>query len=140
MSQRDEDDDIEAGEREPLARGHDDSQPRCALGCAVCTLLVSDRSLYRPTRSIHAMTRDEIRKGIANRVLHSRTYIILYLAMAALSITTVVLSMRDGCPGVAFYILEIIINSAMIAEVAIRFLAFGRVSETGNVLLGVQFD
>jgi hypothetical protein len=72
------------------------------------------------------MTRDEIRKGIANRVLHSRTYIILYLVMTALSITTVVLSMREGCPGLAFYILEIIINSAMIVEVAIRFLAFGR--------------
>jgi hypothetical protein len=76
------------------------------------------------------MTRDEIRKGIANRAIHSRTYIILYLVMAALSITTVVLSIREGCPGLAFYILEVIINSAMIAEVAIRFLAFGRVSET----------
>ncbi|KAH9065776.1 hypothetical protein EDB87DRAFT_887233 [Lactarius vividus] len=72
------------------------------------------------------MTRDEIRRGIANRVIHSRTYIILYLVMTALSITTVVFSMREGCPGLAFYILEIIINSAMIAEVAIRFLAFGR--------------
>ena len=82
------------------------------------------------------MTRDEIRKGIANRALHSRTYIILYLVMAALSITTVVLSMREGCPGLAFYILEIIINSTMIAEVAIRFLAFGRVSETVKVLQG----
>ena len=81
-------------------------------------------------RSIHAMTRDEIRRGIANRAIHSRTYIILYLAMAALSITTVVLSIREGCPGIAFYILEVIINSAMIAEVVIRFLAFGRVSET----------
>lgn len=84
----------------------------------------------RPTRSIHAMTRDEIRRGIANRAIHSRTYIILYLVMAALSITTVVLSIREGCPGLAFYILEVIINSAMIAEVVIRFLAFGRVSET----------
>ncbi|TFY72775.1 hypothetical protein EVG20_g212 [Dentipellis fragilis] len=46
--------------------------------------------------------------------------------MAALSITTVVLSLKDGCPGAAFYVLEIIINTAMIAEVVIRFLAFGR--------------
>jgi len=82
----------------------------------------------RPARSIHAMTRDEIRKGIANRVIHSRTYIFLYLGMTALSISTVVLSIREGCPGLAFYILEVIINSAMIAEVTIRFLAFGRVS------------
>ncbi|KAI0296236.1 hypothetical protein BC826DRAFT_1091196 [Russula brevipes] len=110
MSQRGDDDDIEAGEREPLAGGHDDSESPHP----------------RPTRSIHAMTRDEIRKGIANRMIHSRTYIFLYLGMATLSITTVVLSVREGCPGLAFYILEVIINSAMIAEVAIRFLAFGR--------------
>jgi hypothetical protein len=48
--------------------------------------------------------------------------------MAALSITTVALSLADGCPGLAFYILEIIINSSMILEVVIRFVAFGRVS------------
>ncbi|KAH9968585.1 hypothetical protein BC827DRAFT_265443 [Russula dissimulans] len=112
MSQQDDDGDIniEAGEREPLAGGHDDSPPPHP----------------RPARSIHAMTRDEVRKGIANRVIHSRTYIFLYLGMTALSITTVVLSVRDGCPGLAFYVLEVIINSAMIAEVTIRFLAFGR--------------
>jgi len=110
MSRQDDDEDIEAGERQPLAGRHDDSPS----------------SHPRPTRSIHAMTRDEIRKGIANRVIHSRTYIVLYLGMTALSITTVVLSMREGCPGLAFYILEVIINSTMIAEVTIRFLAFGR--------------
>ncbi|KAI0275037.1 hypothetical protein BC834DRAFT_965478 [Gloeopeniophorella convolvens] len=110
MSRRNDDDDLEGGEREPLAGGYNDPQP----------------PQPRPTRSIHAMTREEIRKGIANRFVHSRTYILLYLVMTALSITTVVLSMRDGCPGLAFFILEIVINSAMIAEVAIRFLAHGR--------------
>lgn len=79
------------------------------------------------TRSIYALTRQEITKGVANRFVHSRTYIILYLAMAALSITTIVLSITDDCPGLAFYILEIIINTAMILEVGIRFVAFGRV-------------
>lgn len=48
--------------------------------------------------------------------------------MAALSVTTVALSLTQGCPGLAFYILEIIINFTMIAEVGIRFVAFGRVS------------
>lgn len=42
--------------------------------------------------------------------------------------TTVGLSLADGCPGTAFYVLEFIINGAMILEVSIRFLAFGRVS------------
>ena len=47
--------------------------------------------------------------------------------MAALSITTVVLSLVEDCPGFAFFILEIIINATMIAEVSIRFVAYGRV-------------
>jgi hypothetical protein len=80
----------------------------------------------QPTRSIYAMSRSEITKGIANRFVHSRIYIVLYLAMAALSVTTVVLSIADGCPGLAFYVLEVVINTSMIAEVGIRFVAFGR--------------
>lgn len=84
--------------------------------------------IIRPTKSIYAMTRGEITKGIANRFVHSRSYIFLYLGMAALSVTTVALSLSDGCPGPSFYILEIIINTSMILEVAIRFVAFGRVS------------
>ena len=49
--------------------------------------------------------------------------------MAALSVATVVLSLvNNGCPTLPFYILEIIINGAMILEVAIRFVAFGKVS------------
>ncbi|KAF7347660.1 hypothetical protein MVEN_01523000 [Mycena venus] len=82
--------------------------------------------LHRPTRSIYALTRSEITKGLANRFVHSRTYIFLYLGMAALSVTTVILSLTDGCPGLAFYILEVIINTSMILEVGIRFVAFGR--------------
>ena len=56
--------------------------------------------------------------------------------MAALSVTTVVLSIRDeGCPPLAFYVLEVIINSAMILEVGIRFVALGKVREgtTGGI-------
>jgi len=75
---------------------------------------------------MHSLTRSEITRGIANRFVHSRTYIFLYLSMAALSVATVVLSLSTGCPGVAFYVLEIIINSTMIAEVGIRLVAFGR--------------
>ncbi|TFK36935.1 hypothetical protein BDQ12DRAFT_686117 [Crucibulum laeve] len=78
------------------------------------------------TRSIYSLTRGEITRGLANRFVHSRTYIFLYLGMAALSVTTVVLSLTDGCPGLAFYILEVIINLAMILEVGIRFVALGR--------------
>ncbi|KAF4623493.1 hypothetical protein D9613_002201 [Agrocybe pediades] len=78
------------------------------------------------TRSIYALTRGEITRGVANRFVHSGVYIFLYLAMAALSVTTVVLSLTDGCPGLAFYVLEVIINTAMILEVGIRFVALGK--------------
>ena len=47
--------------------------------------------------------------------------------MAALSITTVILSLKEGCPGLAFYVLEVIVNVTMILEVAVRFVAFGKV-------------
>jgi len=78
------------------------------------------------TRTHYALTREEITKGIANRFVHSKTYILLYLGMAALSVTTVVLSLAEGCPPTAFYVLEIIINGSMILEVTVRLVAFGR--------------
>jgi hypothetical protein len=80
------------------------------------------------TRSLYALTPREAAKGIASRIVYSQYYIFLYLALAALSTTTVILSLADGCPGTTFYILEFIVNAAMIAEVSIRFVAFGKVS------------
>ncbi|KAI0068159.1 hypothetical protein BV25DRAFT_1875401 [Artomyces pyxidatus] len=114
MSRRDDDalENLESGERDPLTRNPEFNGP--------------PPTQPQPSRSIYALTRGEITRGIANRFVHSRIYIVLYLVMAALSITTVVLSLKDGCPGLAFYVLEIIVNTAMIAEVVIRFLAFGR--------------
>ncbi|KZT55429.1 hypothetical protein CALCODRAFT_484801 [Calocera cornea HHB12733] len=79
-----------------------------------------------PFRTQYNQTRQELAAALANRFVHSRTYIFLYLGMAALSLTTVVLSLLEGCPGIAFYVLEILINAGMIIEVAIRLVAFGR--------------
>ena len=86
------------------------------------------------TRSLYALSKSEVTRNIANRFVHSRIYVILYLAMATLSTTTVILSLQDGCPGFAFYTLEIIINVAMIAEVSIRFVAFGQVRSTIRII------
>jgi hypothetical protein len=77
-------------------------------------------------------------KGIANRFVHSKAYILLYLGMAALSITTVVLSLAEGCPPVAFYVLEIIINGSMILEVTVRLVAFGRVGGLQMIPVSAQ--
>ena len=43
------------------------------------------------------------------------------------SFTTVVLSILSDCPTLTFYVLEIIVNTAMITEVSIRLIAFGSV-------------
>ncbi|CEQ40624.1 SPOSA6832_02255, partial [Sporobolomyces salmonicolor] len=43
------------------------------------------------------------------------------------SLTTVFLSATSDCPTFTFYVLEIIINTTMIAEVSIRLVAFGKV-------------
>ncbi|KAF8516133.1 hypothetical protein BU17DRAFT_76687 [Hysterangium stoloniferum] len=106
---------LEQAERQPL------SEPEAPQ----TTSYVLPQVLHT-SRSHYALTRREITKGIANRFVHSRTYIVLYLTMAALSITTVILSLGQGCPPLAFYILEVIINSAMIIEVGIRLIAFGK--------------
>ncbi|CCO30973.1 hypothetical protein RSOLAG1IB_08266 [Rhizoctonia solani AG-1 IB] len=86
----------------------------------------SETNVAPARHSQYGLTRNELTKAVANRFVHSRVYVALYLAMAVLSATTVALSLSDGCPGTAFYVLEIVVNSAMIAEVGIRFLAFGR--------------
>ncbi|KAI6112517.1 hypothetical protein EDD16DRAFT_1170495 [Pisolithus croceorrhizus] len=87
---------------------------------------INEPSHPTSARSMYALTRREMARGIANRFVHSRTYIFLYLIMAAFSVTTVVLSLHDGCPGLPFYVLEVIINTSMILEVSVRLVAFGR--------------
>ncbi|POW04069.1 hypothetical protein PSHT_11334, partial [Puccinia striiformis] len=79
-----------------------------------------------PTRSHYHLSREEWIKGIANRFVFSQVYLYLYLSMAILSLTTVILSILSECPSLSFYILEIIINLTMIIEVLIRLLAFGK--------------
>ncbi|KAK4057977.1 hypothetical protein OIO90_001196 [Microbotryomycetes sp. JL221] len=80
---------------------------------------------YSASTSSHFVSRKQAIKGISNRFIFSQFYIYLYLAMAALSLTTVVLSILSDCPTFTFYILEIIVNTAMILEVSIRLVAFG---------------
>ncbi|GAA5977594.1 hypothetical protein JCM5350_002285 [Sporobolomyces pararoseus] len=76
----------------------------------------------------HSQDRLESLKGVANRFVFSQFYVYLYLCMAALSATTVFLSAtsEDNCPSFLFYVLEVVVNSAMVLEVSIRFFAFGK--------------
>lgn len=60
--------------------------------------------------------------------------------MAALSVTTVIFSLMGDCPPFAFYVLEVIVNGVMILEVAIRVVAFGKVSTPIRPCTEYSFD
>ncbi|GAA5970642.1 hypothetical protein JCM11641_007382 [Rhodosporidiobolus odoratus] len=81
---------------------------------------------YGDSAGPHYLSRTELMRGVANRFLFSHFYIFLYLGMASLSLVTVFLSATSDCPTFSFYMLELFINTAMIAEVAIRLIAFGK--------------
>ncbi|KAL1920868.1 uncharacterized protein VTP21DRAFT_11503 [Calcarisporiella thermophila] len=74
----------------------------------------------------HRLTRAEALKGFANRIIYSRFYTFFYLGLAILSLISLVLSFVEHCATIWFIILEVVINTALIAEVGIRWLALGR--------------
>ncbi|GAA5963852.1 hypothetical protein JCM3765_004040 [Sporobolomyces pararoseus] len=87
-----------------------------------------DESFGTTSRNSSSQDRIESLKGVANRFVFSQFYVYLYLCMAGLSATTVFLSATSegNCPSFLFYVLEVIVNSAMVLEVSIRFFAFGK--------------
>jgi len=90
---------------------------------------LSDPELSMPAmRSHHSLSRREIFQNLANRIIYSKFYMILYLVMAILSVWSIFLSFQQGCSSSSlFIVLESIINGTMIAEVAVRLTALGRV-------------
>lgn len=83
-----------------------------------------------PMRSHHSLTRREIFQNLANRIIYSKFYMVLYIVMAILSVWSIFLSFHQGCASSSlFVVLEVIINCTMIAEVALRLTALGRVLE-----------
>ena len=63
----------------------------------------------------------------SNRFVHSTVYLYLYGTMALVSLVTVIISLSTACPGVSFYILELVVNVVLVLEVGIRLVAFGKV-------------
>lgn len=84
-------------------------------------------------------------RGVANRIIFSRYYILFYFIMMSLSLTTVVLSLvatsklesawtnltegNHQCPPWSWNVLEVIINLMMVAEVSLRWTAYGKVND-----------
>ena len=112
-------------------------------------LMVIDE--HSNSRSPYRLTTSERMRGVANRIMFSRYYIIFYLVMTGLSLGTVILSLLEGgsqlfvsdvipvltaflddllggCPSTTWHILEIIVNGGMVLEVGTRWVGFGKVS------------
>lgn len=110
---------------ESIPLGHDTAQPISHQDTFGIDVLAPAFAL--PTANgQHALSREEVLKGLANRFVHSTTYLYLYATMAFLSLMTVVMSLLWTCPGPAFYLLELVVNLVLVAEVGVRFLAFGK--------------
>ncbi|GMK54192.1 hypothetical protein CspeluHIS016_0107780 [Cutaneotrichosporon spelunceum] len=69
-------------------------------------------------------------RGVANRIIFSRYYIVFYFVMMTLSLATVVLSLiatsQHECPPPVWHILEVIVNTLMVLEVSTRWVAYGK--------------
>lgn len=74
----------------------------------------------------HTLGSDDVLKSLANRFVHSTAYLYLYATMAFFSLVTVVMSLMHRCPGPGFYLLELVVNAALVAEVTTRLIAFGK--------------
>ncbi|KAG0199520.1 hypothetical protein BGX28_007241 [Mortierella sp. GBA30] len=88
-------------------------------------------------RSHHSLSRREIFQNLANRIIYSKFYMVLYIVMAVLSVWSIFLSFRQGCSSsTLFIVLEAIINGTMIAEVGVRLTALGKNywRSTSNIL------
>jgi hypothetical protein len=102
------------------------------------------RPAQQAFKSQYTIQTSERLKGVANRIIFSRYYILFYFIMMSLSLTTVVMSLMatreclamnrvDGldkgiCPPKVWHILEIVINGMMVVEVTTRWVAYGKVS------------
>ncbi|KAI8622703.1 hypothetical protein BC830DRAFT_1088457 [Chytriomyces sp. MP71] len=88
--------------------------------------LLPQHSRSTSLNNVGGMTQAEVLSSIANRILHSKFYRLLYLGMAILSVVCLVLSFIEQCPSGIFYWLDALLNIVMIVEVLIRVNAMGQ--------------
>ena len=91
-------DDINAAEAYDLPSEEEDqvasSQASGSASPAQPDTSTTSRPALGPTRSQYQIRSAEKFKGVANRIIFSRYYILFYFVMMSLSLTTVVLSLR----------------------------------------------
>ncbi|KLT43179.1 hypothetical protein CC85DRAFT_258946 [Cutaneotrichosporon oleaginosum] len=80
--------------------------------------------------SSYRLPASEQLRGVANRIIFSRYYILFYFIMMTLSMATVVLSLiatsHHECPPPVWHVLEVIVNALMVLEVSTRWIAYGK--------------
>lgn len=83
--------------------------------------------VYNPVgrKSQFSATTCDLMRVTANRFTYSKQYITAYAILTVLSIATVAISFSEpkGCPPLPFYILELIVLIALLAEVGVRVVA-----------------
>ncbi|KAL1408914.1 hypothetical protein Q8F55_005728 [Vanrija albida] len=94
------------------------------------TPLITPAFMGAPSRSPYHLPASEQLRGVANRIIFSRYYILFYFIMMSLSLATVVLSLiatsRQQCPPASWHILEVVVNFLMVVEVSTRWIAYGK--------------
>ncbi|KXS10172.1 hypothetical protein M427DRAFT_189328 [Gonapodya prolifera JEL478] len=79
-----------------------------------------------PQTQRYGLTRREWYKNIANRIMYSRFYALLYLGMAGLSLTAIILSFLHPCPTWYFIAIDVLLNVIIVVEVVLRYTALGK--------------
>ncbi|KAI9219679.1 hypothetical protein BC828DRAFT_331614, partial [Blastocladiella britannica] len=72
------------------------------------------------------VSRGELWRMLANRIMYSHFYKALYVFMTVLALITIVMSFMQTCPTPVFIFLESVVNLTLILEVGMRFLATRR--------------
>ena len=72
------------------------------------------------------ITRKEIWKNVANRIIHSRKYTIFYTFVIILSIIVLITSFNTKCLSTVYLLMDYFINISLIAEVLLRINALGK--------------
>ncbi|WWC97292.1 hypothetical protein V866_004171 [Kwoniella sp. B9012] len=94
------------------------------------TTLLNTMPTSTSTRSQYHLPASEQLRGVANRIIFSRYYILFYGTMMGLSFATLVISLiathGNKCPPAVWHILEVVINVLMVLEVGTRWIAYGK--------------
>ncbi|OCF33096.1 hypothetical protein I317_01896 [Kwoniella heveanensis CBS 569] len=120
---------LEPEHEHELSDGEDDSHPHSQ---SIHQELLSSQPPANaiPARSQYHLPPSEQLRGVANRIIFSRYYILFYGAMMGLSFATLVISLiathGNKCPPAVWHILEVVINILMVVEVGTRWVAYGK--------------